>query len=502
VIRAAPGSFAGQLTGMLRARRAFSVAQKRDSRIGWWATRVIWTVVATGLVGGSFLFGVSEAGANATLQARTGTFFLLGSLTGAGYLVLIDFRPAAHILGEVRERLPLSRRRSAGLRFAEEVVHPSTVFVLLHALAPFVGLTVAGNSWLNGWGWLSVCGLILVALAGRGGITAIKAWVLRPTSGTSEAIVRIGFSVTLLTIPVWTGAVIRPFYSGSFDVFALDGLSWANSATGPISSLVVAAAVTVFAIWARTWRGWNARLPNWPAPRIALGRSRFGSSRTELRMAQMMALRASRITSYQQAALLVGVVGVLTIWVPAPGIVPLMVGICFISPLLTFFNLYGQDSTYFSLWLTAGISLQEWTRARQIFSTFYLLLFSYAGLAVLAATGTFSIHATALIAPLPAGCAMAAIIAGPPVSRFVVTATEHRDGQRRAGSARGMAAMAAAAMVTSIVAGASLGLSVVALWAPCAGVAVLAIVSWRAGRRGHSWSSPFRSRLASSLREW
>ena len=444
-----PGSWALQLDGILRARRALSAAQRSDARLAWWATRLVWGVVATGLIAGSFLFGLAQARTSGAIPARTGTFFLLGSLTGAGYLVLIDFRPAAHILGELRERLPLSRNRSAALRIAEEVVHPSTLFVILHAFAPFLGLALGGNSWLNGWGWLSVVGLILVALAGRSAITATKAWILRPTSGTTEAVLRIGFSVALLTLPVWSAAIVRPFYAGSFDVFLLDGLSWANRPIGPTASVVAAFTLFVFAVWARTWRGWSLRLPGLPHPGLALGRSRFTSARAEIRMVQMMAVRASRTTSYQQAALFVGVLGVLTFWVPAPGIVPLMVGICFVSPLLTFFNLYGQDSTHFNLWLMTGVSLQEWTRARQFFSAGYLLMFSYTGLMVLTATGTFGLHTAVLISPIPAGCAALAIIAGPRVSRFVVSATENRDGQRRSGSARAMVATAAAVLVAS-----------------------------------------------------
>jgi len=500
VITTKPGTFAAQLAGLMAARRAISTAQRRESRLSWWATHAVWTVVGTALVVGGFLFGVTEAGARGDEQARVAVFFLLGTLTGAGYLVLIDFRPAGHMLGEARDRLPLSHWRSATLRCAEEVVHPSTMFVIAHGFAPFLGLAVRGDSWLNGWGWLTLVALIAFALVGRAGVSAVKAWVLRPTKGTAEAILRVGFSVVLLTVPVWAGGIIRQFSTQRLDIFSVDGLGRANQSSGPVLVLAGTVSLAWFAIWARTWRGWNLHLPDVGKLRLTPAGSTFQSRYTRLRMAQMMAVRASRSTSYQQAALLVGVVGVLTLWVPAPGVVPLMVGIGFISPLLSFFNLYGLDGSYFTLWLATGVTRSEWTSARQIFAVTYLWAFSYAGLALLTATGALSHHAAAILAPMPAGASALAVALGPRISAIVMTPAEHLDGTRRPGSARSLIAIVAGAFVTALVASATIALSLVAPWAPWAGVFALWIVVAAARPWRIAWSAPFRLRLAMSLR--
>ncbi len=494
------GSFTAQLSGLLAARRAVSAFQRRESPFSWWATRSVWVFIALALVSGSFVFGAS-AGSDGTIDRnRLAVFFLLAPLTGAGYLMLIDFRPAAHALGAVRDLLPLGRQRSAALRCAEELVHPSTIFVVLHAFAPWIGLVVAGENWLNGWGWIALVLLTVVSLGAKVAVGALKAWLLKPVSGAAEAVARTGFSVGLLTAPIWASALLSPFRSREVDFFALDGLGWANSPRSFFELLVVGPALLGFAVWARTWPGLNLRLPRlrkfaMPAPGVA-----FGSGPAELRMAKMMLVRASRQPAFQQAAVLIPILGLLTMWVPSGGIIPLMVMVAFVNPCLSAYNLYGYDQECYTLWLATGVTLGQWTHARQLFFLAYAALFAGAGTAALLVAGTISPGIAWTLLPLPVATVAVALLFGPWVSRGVLAPVDG-SGKKAASSARSLIPVGGLMLTAGPVAGAQAVVLVLfgtaAAWLPVAVVwAIVAVTP-----PGNSvWSPKFRTRLAQAMR--
>ena len=499
-------TFAVQLAALLSARRAISASSRRESPASWWTKRLLFAGIAAAMCFGTFMLGVVLPNDQELDHERIAMLFLLGPFAAAGYLIVLQMRdgPGAHPLGDARRLLPLSRRRSAALRLAEETANPGTLFVAAYALSPLLGIVAGGGNWLNGWGWLSIVLLIAAAMGWKEGISAFQAWLLEAASGATAALSRLGFTFVIILMPVLFQQVANLFGFGDFDLFGLDGLPFVNSARG--TALIAASTSVLFgaALWVRTWPGWRLALP-WSSGRPARAPRpvRFVRGSIPLAMLQLMALRAYRIPAFRYSLALLALFGFMLSWLPPSSGAPLLIIAGFLSPLAMFFNIYGQDAAYYALWLASGRTLHQWTLARLTFATVNLALFSYIALTILSVAGVPPSGWTPALTAVPVLAAALGITLGPVVSRYTLTAsvTEVGSRARTSVSARSFVPGVGAALVAGIATGTVIGMIVSDIGWLAWPLALTALAgSMALSLEGAAWSPHFRLRLANSFR--
>ena len=457
-------------------------------------------------VGGAYLGSWGVATNPGVDAARAAALFLFAPISAAGYLLVIQLRdgPGGHPIGQLRRFLPLSRRRSAALRLAEDTLQPGTLFVVAYTAATWLGVATSGERWLSGAGWITLALLVVVGLAGRHAVNSFQAWALESSGGSAAAIVRIGLTVGLISLPAWV-SLVTPFIPWSrFDPLGPSTVDAANGAMGVFLAGTAALGLTALAIWLRTCRGLRVgfRLPSRRSER-AQKPLRFHGGRAEYVILRMMLIQASRQATFRYAAGLLLLFGLLGRILPGGTSVGLILLSGFLAPVTAFYNLYGADARSYHLWLGSGRALEEWTRARQLFNLCYIAIFLYGSGLLLVVGGRIPLSAVPGLLALPIAAAAIAIAAGPSVSRFVVAPQSAEVGfkSRSQSSPRAMFATFAAVITGMVVLIPGIILAQGEYWWICwllalgATVAMLATLPFQA-----SWSPELRTRMASTFR--
>ena len=496
--------FHQQAAALLRARRAVSRQQRRESgRVSWLANATV-GVAAFALLGLAFLLGVSAAGEAGGDRARS-SVVLFGSAPAAILMlafVNLQEAPEVHPLGGLRQLLPVTRLRGELLGALERQFSPAGIWVLGMGIAPWLGLAVAGQWWLNPAGCATVIGLALAAVAVRELVHNTRRYLQALLQGF---IPRVG--ATLL-IFVWAGGFL--LMGQVVDAVALDAdgildlplLRVANSAAGPATVLALAATTGLAGVAVGAAKRPKPRRLRWSLMRrraLRMPAVRFLPGRRDLLLARLMLAIAVRQPAYQYAAAsLVVLCSVTVIFPQGPGQGLLMI-MAYIVPAGTFYNLYGADSKHYSLLLAVGATLGEWTRARQVFSAIYLGSFVTVMLAILLASGSLAPGEALTIALPVVPSAIIAAIIGPRISRFVATPTSPgRDGLPTGGlSSRRWVAWAGAVLVYLTIGPIAVAPVVTGFWwaYPLLCVALLALWALvRPDRR--EWDGALRTRFA------
>ena len=507
MIAAGPG-FPRELKALIRVRQAISRAQREQGPAGWWIKHSLLTGVAVLFVLGAFIGGWGISGDAHLDRDKAATLFLFAPITAAGFLLFIQMgdRPGAHPIGELRGYLPISRRRSALLRLAEDTLTPGTVFIFAYGWASWVGMLVAGEHWLNAGGWVCVALLPVLAVAARHAVWAFQGWALEAASGTTAAFTRMALAVGPVGV-AWVAVTAQGARLGGNGTFDWPLLNFVNSTAGPLLTLAAAAATLALALWMRTWRPLRIsfHLPN-PLGRRRRGSGRgvrFRGGRPELVMLRMMLVQATRQSSFRYTALMLVLLGGLGTILPTGTGVVLVLLSGFIGPVTNFYNLYGADSKAYQLWLGSGRTLGEWTRARQLFTLCHTALFVYGGGLILLLGGTIPAHAAPGLLALPIATGAIGVLAGPMLSRFVLSphSTEVGFRSRTNSSSRGFFATAAAVSTGIAVLAPGVPIAFTSFWwLDWAAAIVLTAAVFVAGPSSAVWTPQLRTKMASAFR--
>ena len=502
-----PG-FGAHLGAIMRARRAVSASQRRESPTAWWLKRCLIALGAAWVVLGAFASSV-QLTANAQIDpARAAVLFLMGPLGVAALLMAGRLRPEAglHPLGEARMLLPLSRWQSAMLAVAEDVLSGETVFMLLLGWAPWWAMLAAGENWLTASGWAAAMLAPLVAVTFRQLLVAVQAWAAAASDGPAGAAIRVAVVLVFVVAPFGLGFAAEWLAIGTGDIFSLPLLRWTNS---PLAAPTIAGCVAAglaLAGWIR-----SRRAPRWLRGfagmlrlyRIATPDASFGSGTPEVAMFRMMVVQATRLSGYRYAVLLMFIFGAFAAVLPEGPGPSLLLFSAFFTPMNALYNVYGGDSRHYVLWLASGRSLSEWTVARQAFHGCHFLLFSVAGITVVGLTGGAS---AGILGGIAAGSIIAleiALLAGPPISRFVVTPQTMELAVRGRGQSSSRTWVSATLACGTGVVAAALALPAAMLGAGWVGwgVAVLlgAVIVVTRPARGR-WTWALRERMALAFR--
>jgi hypothetical protein len=505
--RSSEVAFSYQLGALLRARRAVSREQRLESPASWWLQRTFMGIAAFAVLLSGLALGASAASDPDVNRTRASLLFLLGPCLWAGYFTFIQIQSASqgHPLGAGRAFLPLSRRRSALLAILERVVAPSGLFVWATGLTTWLGVAAAGESWLNAAGWLTILLFPALPLLLREIVLGIQRFLIERTSGLVAGAGRIAIVLLAVTIPFWVGRLIGTLDIGSLDFMSFPVLDTANSPATPLGVLAAPGALALLAVAIQSapplrFRGaQTSRRLSTPAIPAFSFRS---TARADLLMARMMLVSAVRQPLYGYSfGLLIVLLGVSAVFPGAPGAgLALLTG--YMNPASSLYNLYGGDARHYPLWLATGRRLDEWTRARQVFSLAHITLFGLTtGVGLLLVGYIAAEDAFAWLFALLQAVGFALLI-GPAVSRFVVTpwATDVSGivGRR---SSRGWVTWVAASITGLTCFGLATALSHAGLWwANLLPIAVLAAAYLLIRPDRYQWSPDFRERLARSFR--
>jgi hypothetical protein len=493
---------------VLRARTAVSAAQRHESPGSWWTKRLLLAAGALWVLSGSFISSIVLAEDPAQDANRVAVLFLLGPVGVAALLMAGRLRAEAgiHPLGEVRALLPLSRRRSAAIATLEDLLSPETAFILAIGWAPWLGMILGGQQWLTPAGWGTAFLAPFAAVGFRHVLLSLQAWAAAAAEGISGLIVRIGAVLLFISLPVLLGVGAQVFSIGTGDLFTLPLLRWGNAPLAPLAVFSGAAVMIVGATWVRSCRapGWLRALSRVsPAISVASPSVSFRDMRPVFAMARMMAVQATRLSAYRYAVLMLVITSVIVVvWEGGPGF-GLLLFTVYLTPMNGLFNLYGADSRHYALWMASGRSLDEWTRARQLFYAGYYVLFGGVAFLVLGLSGRATGVFLAGVVPAAVVALAIGLAVGPAVSRFTITPMELDVStfSRRGSSGRGWVGTAAAGGAGMAAAAVTVPWPFLGLWwvpfliaaAACVGCATI-----RA--QPGAWSVTLREQMALAFR--
>lgn len=505
---ARPGaSFRSQLLALMLARRRFSAAQRRESPGAWWTKRVLLSVGAAWVLFGSAASAIAIARDTEVDPARAAVLFLLGPIAVASLLMVTRLRAEAdgHPLGEPRWLLPLSRWRSAWLATAEDVVSLETAFIAALGVLPWLGTLAAGENWLTPWGWCAVALAPMAAVAYRTLLISVQAWAANASDGGGGVVLRAASILALVLVPFATGAIAELFSAGSADVLRLPLLDAVNHPAAPFGIFAGVAAVAGLGVFIRSRRapGWLRKLPRLAAPRWTTRGASFAGNRVVAAMLRMMVVQALRQPTYRFATLMVAVFSFITLFFhdgPGPG---LLIFHAFVPAIMGMYNLYGSDAGHYTLWLGTGRRLAEWTVARQLFFAAYMAVFSTLAITVLTISGVLDAE---LSSALVAGGLTAlglGWLAGPAVSRYVLSPQASELGRRRrvGASGRSWVSLAAAAATAAAAIVASAPALLLGWWWAAWPFPLLLGFAILVTRNGEAeWTAELRGRMAQAFR--
>jgi hypothetical protein len=493
---------------MLRARAAVSSAQRRESPGSWWLKRLLLAAGAFWVLSGSLVSSIVLAEDPAQDENRVAVLFLLGPVGVASLLMAGRLRAEAgiHPLGEARALIPLSRRRSAAIATLEDFLSPETAFILVLGWVPWFGMILGGGHWLTGAGWATAFLAPFAAAGFRQLLLSLQAWAAAAAEGVSGLIVRTLAVLLFISLPVLLGLGAQWLSLGTGDLFTLPLLRWANTAGAPPAVFAASALMLLFATWVRSCRapGWLRALSRIsPAVSFASPSVSFRNKRPVFAMARMMAVQATRLTAYRYAVVMLVVTSVIVVaWDGGPG-VGLLLFTVYLTPMNGFFNLYGADSRHYALWMVSGRSLEEWTRARQLFYGGYYALFGAIAFLVLGLSGRATATALAGMVPAAVVALAIALTAGPAVSRFTITPMqlEVSTFSRRGTSGRAWVGTLCAGASGGVAAAVTVPWAFLGLWWVSLLVAAAVCVTAIALRsQPRTWSVSLREQMALAFR--
>ncbi|MBI2767731.1 MAG: hypothetical protein HYX53_17685 [Chloroflexi bacterium] len=498
-----------QLCAILRARWAVSAQGRRESPAAWYVRAVLFAAAGIGLPVALFTLGLG-VGRDRDIEPGPAAVLLLApGLAAAGVLLFTQIQSvqAGHPLGDALLYAPLARRRAGLLWTLDSLANPGTLFILAMAAAPWLGLRAGGAHWLNGWAVIFLAAFGATAVLLRELALAIHRYLMDLTQGLGSAVLRVGFFLAMVTIPLWTGAVAGLFAGGNIDPSELPALRWMREPGG--SAVVVGAAGLLFggAAWIRARprpHGFGFNLRRVRPARVAPVRAAtaFAGGPVLGVILRMMAVQATRRPVYRYSAAILTASLALS-FVTGGASNGFVVFAAFAAPMSGFFNLYGADAPYYTLWLASGRSLGEWTLARQLFFASYYLLFGGVALGAGVVFLDLPPRGVALVLPLFLATPLVAILAGPPVSRFVVTPQITEISQRKTAgrSPRTFVSPVAVAIAAAAVLGPGIAFLAVGLWEAnwvmlgALAAVVLLVRPWRG-----EWSPALRERMAAAFR--
>ena len=501
--------FWAQLRAIRRARAAVSRHERQQSPGAWYLERAIIAFIAVVMVGIGAGLGLSFAGSPTVEPGRKAIFLLSGPLVMAVYLVFFQARSArsAHPLGEALLYAPLPRLRSALLRTFDSLVDPANLFLVSITFVPWLAAELAGARWLNATAAVSLVFFAAAIILGRELFAAGYRYLLELTSGIGAAFVRFAIGMVGFAIPLGLHSIGPLFGGESFSPLDLPALRWMRAPLGPVGLFAIAGLCLSLAVWVRarpmprgiTFRRTRSRGIRTPTRASKSAYSRRPAIRAMLRM---MIVQAARQPTYRYSAAVLLFFSLVAVAFGGGSNGPVAF-FAFGGPLTLFFNLYGADGSYYALWLGSGRTLREWTLARQLFVLVYYTLFGSVGVAVLVGSGTLALHRLPLFLPLFLQAPLIALIAGPAVSRFVVTpqAREIVRAKVAGRSGRSFFAPVASAVTAGLVIAPGL-LFIQAGWWPVnyAVLCALAVTAVATRPYRSPWTLAFRERLATAFR--
>lgn len=496
-----------QFAALRGARRAVDRTQRGDSPRIWMFKRMALLMVAVTAVAGNFWISGSIVRTPGLSPENVFAFFLLGTVTGAGYVLLIQLREGGdgHPLGGVRHLLPMSRTRSAVLAVVEGVWSPTTLFVLAYGLTPWLAMAQAGERWLGPAGWLTVALLLVAGLMWKEWVAAFQSWLIESTRGDGIAFTRLALIFAVVLFPLVPSLALGAVGRDASDVFDLPFRAWTNHPLAPPAASGAALGFLGLAVWTRTWRGMRF------GRRFTFGRSLaldapivFREETATPAAMRMMYQQANRTPSSRYAVAVLGLFGIMLIWLPGPTGIFLVTMAAAITPLGPLFNLYGADSAGFVLWLGSGQPLSRWTAARQRFHGAQFLGYSMVGLTMLALAGAIPGTTVPGVVALPFATLGIAVVAGPRVSHYVLAPSNREVGRRLKSSPNARSFIPTLIASGLVVVVCLIGIPIArspwwgANWAAAAVLCGLA-----AALRSHRarWTPRFRARMAASFRD-